>query len=563
MSRAAGGLIALVLVAAACSSGDDGTASTTTQAPVTTAAPPATAAPSAGGGPACWVAPVTPGDGPITLTDTTEDVGLIDPLLGMYGHASALGDVNADGWVDLFVGTFADRPEDEYQERGAEGPAADQLLLGGPDGFTPDPTFPEMRSRTSGAVFADLDGDEDLDLVLARNAGQNPIPSDTVLLENTGDGWGEPAPLLPELGARSIGVLDYDGDGALDLYVTEDRFANGSSVLLHNDGDLTFSDTTADAGLPDDAAGLGVAAVDFDADGDPDLFVSESNRLFVNDGGTFTEADSSVFEWETFGDEDDVAGAAVADLNRDGLLDLVLGQHYNSTLDFDAEVPVRIYLNEGADGGGGIAFRDVTEASGVPALPTKSPHVELADLDDDGWPDLVTTASADDGALPAVLHHEGVDGDGVPQFSSAEGLGNDQYWVTGGTADVDHDGRLDLFVVDFLPANPSLLLHNDTSGGHWVSVEVGVAGTAGVGDVVEVYQAGGLGQPDALLGARPLMATQGYGAGAWPGAHFGVGEETTVDLRVVRPGGQPPIDVTGVAVDRHLRIGPDGIEPCS
>jgi enediyne biosynthesis protein E4 len=554
--RAAAGLGALLVLAAACSSGDDA-ASTTTAAP-TTAPAPTTTPPSPGGGPACWTGPVTPGEGPITLTDGTEAAGLIDPLLGMYGHGSAFGDVNADGWVDLFVGTFADRPAEEYQVRGAEGPAADQLLLGGPDGFTPDPTFPEMRSRTSGAVFADLDGDADLDLVLARNAGDNPIPSDTVLLENTDEGWGEPAPLLPELGARSIGVLDYDGDGALDMFVSEDRFADGSSVLLHNDGGLSFSVATGAAGLPDDLDGLGVAVADLDADGDPDLFVSDSNLLFANDGGTFREVDSSAFAWEPVGEEDDLAGVAVADLNRDGRLDLVVGQHFNSTLDADQEVPVRIYLNDGD-----LSFRDVTEASGVPALPTKAPHVELADLDDDGWPDLVTSASAADGALPAVLHHEGLDDDGVPQFSTPEGLGADQYWVTGGTADVDRDGHLDLFLVDFLPANPSLLFHNETAGGHWVSVEVGVAGTGGAGDVVEVYRAGGLGQPEALLGARPLMATQGYGAGAWPAAHFGVGEETQVDLRVVRPGGQPPIDLTGVAVDRHLRIGPEGLEPCS
>jgi hypothetical protein len=549
-------LLGLLLLAACSTGGDDDTA-----APATTTTAPAPV-PAPAGGAACWTAPVEPGSGPITLEDATEELGLVEPLLGMYGHAAALGDVDGDGWTDLFVGTFADRPEEEYQERGAEGPSADQLLRGGPDGFTVDPTFVGERSRTSGATFADLDDDADLDLVLARNAGDNPIPSETVVVENLGDGWGDPVALLPELGARAVGVLDYDGDGALDLYVTEDRFADGASVLLRNEGDLTFADATEAAGLPDDVHGLGVATADLTADGRPDLFVSGSNRLFVNDGqGGFEEADSSVFAWETFGDEDDVAGVAVADLNRDARPDLVVGQHFNSTLDDDQEVPIRVYLHDGVDEAGHPRYRDVTEDAGIPAFPTKAPHVEVADLDNDGWPDLVTSASADRGSQPAVLRHEGIGDDGVPTFAPPEGLGDDQYWVTGGAADVDHDGRLDLLLVDFLPAQASPLFRNRTEGGHWLSLEVGPAGSDGPGTVVEVYRSGGLGDPGALPAARPFVASHGYAAGASPTVHVGLGAETAVDVRVRGPEGA--VDLTGVAADRHVRVGPQGLETCS
>ena len=87
-------------------------------------------------------------------------------------------------------------------------------------------------------------------------------------------------PLEPWFKGRSIGVLDYDADGMLDLFIVEDRyFDGGSSVLLRNLGDLQFEDVTA-VGLPSGIEGLGVATADFDGNGFTDLFVSGSNRLF-------------------------------------------------------------------------------------------------------------------------------------------------------------------------------------------------------------------------------------------------------------------------------------------
>jgi hypothetical protein len=560
--------VALALVVAACSQTADPNGNVTNPPAGTSGGTSATPAASTGGtasgGTAsasdgtltCWATPATAGDAGVSFSDQTEAMGLVQPFVGMYGHSAVWGDFDGDERPDLYMGTFADRDAAEYALRGAQGPSPDRLVMTGSGSFALSAEIPDMFSRTSGGAVADLDVDGDLDLVVSRNYDDDSAsaPPSQVLRNDSGilvplEGAGLPT----QFGGRSVGVLDYDGDGLPDLYIAEDSFSGGSGVLLRNRGGLTFEDATQAAGLPTDVHGLGVAVADFNGDGNQDLFVSGSNRLFVANGdGTFREADSSVFRWQTFGEEDLVAGSSVGDVNRDGLLDLVVGQHFNSTVDQGNRVPVRLYLNRGSDGSGTPAFEDVTDAAGLIGLPTKAPHVELNDFDNDGWPDLYTTASSAEGARPAIFRHEGLEGD-VPRFSTPEGLGSPQYWVAGPSSDVDRDGRLDLFLVEWEPALPSLLMRNESGSGHWLEVSVGAEHAFGLGWRVEVYRAGGIGDPAGLLGAREITVTQGYSAGVAPTAHFGLGEDTAVDVRLIPPGGAGPSDLPGVVADQHIR----------
>ena len=157
--------------------------------------------------------------------------------------------------------------------------------------------FPGGLGRTAAAAVADLDADGDQDVVLSRNSQDRP-GSDlgSQVVRNEGGSWTAlDLPLEPWFKGRSIGILDYDADGMLDLFIVEDRyFEGGSSVLLRNLGDLQFEDVTEATGLPSGVEGLGVATADFDGDGSSDIFVSGSNRLFLAGDGSFTELEGAI-----------------------------------------------------------------------------------------------------------------------------------------------------------------------------------------------------------------------------------------------------------------------------
>ena len=517
---------------------DQETEPTTTSTTATEAAPAGV----------CWTAPAAGGSG-VAFTDVTAASGLVEPLTGMYGHAVAAADVDGDGWTDLFVGGFADRPAEDYRQRGADGPAPDQLLRGGPSGFTADPAFPGEQARTSGATFADLDADGDLDLVVVRN----PRPEGeiaarpTAVYPNDGGAWAVATTLLPDTAARSVAAMDVDRDGLLDLAIAGDRYGEGPTRLLRNTGGLAFEDASDAWGVPDDLYGLALAPVDLDGDGWLDLVVSGDPRVLRGGPDGFSVVDQPVLAWETHGDEDDPAGIAVGDLDGDGRPDLAVGQHFNSTVDGGQRVPVRLFLNRSTPGS--VDLVDVTEPAGSPGLWTKAPHVAIADVDADGRSDVVTSAVAADGT-PVVLHNEGVT-DGVPEFAVVGEPGDGRYWITGVVDDLDHDGRVDAFMVEWEPALPSVLFRNTGGGGPWVAVDTSALGPAATGARVEAVVDG------ATVATGWAASTTGYAAGAPPVVHLGLGgtdplpAEVTV---VVTPPASDPQTLT-VPLDSRATLG--------
>ncbi len=274
----------------------------------------------------------------------------------------------------------------------------------------------------------------------------------------------------PETMISGIALLDYDGDRRLDLYVVNGATMPGldksdskfHNRLFRNRGDLTFEDVTGKAGVAGKGYELGVAAADYDDDGDTDLFVAglRANILYRNRGdGTFEDVTAraglaaSDAEYGTLW----AVGAAFFDYDRDGRLDLFVSNYcvwdpVTEPLcnrpeapdychpDGYKGLPNSLFRNNG-DG----TFTDVSVATGIRAHVGKGMGIGLADFDEDGWPDLFVSNDN----WPAFLFHN-LKGERFDEVALAAGvayteIGKEISGMGADARDVDNDGRVDLF----------------------------------------------------------------------------------------------------------------------
>jgi hypothetical protein len=293
---------------------------------------------------------------------------------------------------------------------------------------------------------------------------------------------------LPETASGGVGVLDYDGDGWLDVYVVQGgRFPPvpgpqpQGDRLFRNRGDGTFEDKTHSAGIAGLPGGYGhgVAVGDYDNDGDPDLFLTRwrSYALYRNRGdGTFEDVTTAV---GLAGDRDWPTSAAFADLDGDGDLDLYVC-HY---LVWDAANPRvcnsvtpggrtvvracrprlfparkdRVFRNVGG------RFVEVTALAGIDDADGRGLGVVAADLDDDGRIDLFV---ANDTTANFFWHNLGglrFQEDGHAVGLAAGSDGNYKAGMGVACGDLDGDGRIDLAVTNFY--GESTTFYHNLGGG--------------------------------------------------------------------------------------------------
>jgi FG-GAP-like repeat/ASPIC and UnbV len=239
-----------------------------------------------------------------------------------------------------------------------------------------------------------------------------------------------------------VAVLDFDQDGDEDLFVGD----GVRSILYENDGHGHFIDVTVRAGLAaSDSSGIaatGVAAGDIDGDGYPDLAVTDAfgpTRLFRNRrDGTFEEITGS----SGVATSGPTRSLAFADVNGDGNLDLFVcgtGDYYRQMPDppFDANDGRRNYLFLG-DGKG--HFRDASAEWGVEKPTRWSLSCLFADFDGDGRPDLVVT---NDFGLKNLYRN--VDGKRFEDVTKKLGAEDRGYGMSAAWGDFDGDGRMDLY----------------------------------------------------------------------------------------------------------------------
>jgi hypothetical protein len=295
---------------------------------------------------------------------------------------------------------------------------------------------------------------------------------------------------LPEDNGSGLAWGDYDGDGRTDLYVVnhpgivpEKGWSYSGNRLFHNNGDGTFTDVTEHAGVADPAGfGMGATWVDYDDDGRLDLYVTNRgpNRLYHNQGdGTFVDvaAQAGVADpsWST--------GAAWGDFDRDGYIDLYVCNYvrYDSdgrepavppagsgSADYEAPFtlnpnsydpqPNRLYRNRG-DG----TFEDVTARAGVADPDGRSFAATFVDLNGDGWLDLYV---ANDDSPDRLYRNTGADrrpGEPVTffDFSALSGIADPRGSMGLSVADLgsvggEDDGLPDLFITHWISQENAL-----------------------------------------------------------------------------------------------------------
>ena len=347
-----------------------------------------------------------------------------------------------------------------------------------------------LDGRSMDAVAADLDGDGDIDLVVANEFGPN------IILHNDGAGrFAEMSALLPDklLDSEDIAVADFNADGRPDLlFVSEDTRDNelylaveggyedhsenfraggtsnavasgdvdgdgdidivignnGQNDLLLNDGAGVFTLATA-TNLPERASiTQDVELADIDGDGDLDLVEAneDRNRLLINDGrGRFTDESAARLPLRPGLTREVSRDADLADIDGDGDLDLYFA---NVPWAQNADPRDRLLINDGAGN-----FTDES-ASRLPGTPATTTDADFADIDGDGDLDIVTTRFLP-GGVSVLINN------GEARFTDATALwmptGHPGQGVDLEIADFNGDGTPDVFVCHWQTGPDQLL----------------------------------------------------------------------------------------------------------
>ena len=433
-----------------------------------------------------------------------------------YGMGVAAGDVNSDGWIDLYVTNLG---ANQMLRNNGDCTFTDVTAVTGTD----DPRF------SVSAAFFDYDRDGWLDLFVGNYvtidfdssrrcftpAGAQdycgPLaydPQPNRLFRNRGDGTFEPVTVQAGMQGgpgSTLGVVtaDFNSDGWLDIYVANDGMANR---LWMNQQDGTFVDEALLSGTSVNGEGfpeasMGVDAGDYDNDGDEDLFLAhltrESNTLYTNTGtGLFTDHSTTSrlggASWNFTG-----FGTAFFDYDNDGWLDILVVNGAVKIIEalanrhdpYPLHQPNQLFRNRGD-----ARFEEVTQQAGEAfAVSEVSRGAVFGDLDNDGDTDVV------------IVNNSG------PARVLINEVGHTRHWL--GLRLVDAQGRRDML-------------------GAWVA-------TYG---------------PDQAVRWRRARTDGSYASSNDPRLLIGLGSAARVETLHVRwPGGH--IEAwTNVTVDTYLRL---------
>ncbi len=519
----------------------------------------------------------------VAFTDVTQAAGIrFKHTNGAFGKkylpetigaGGAFLDYDGDGWIDIFLANSRN-----WKPRAGQ-PVHPALYRNNHDGTFTDVTKAAglaVESYGIGAAAADVDNDGRPDLYLFGVGGNR-------LFRNLG---GRFVDVTARSGIAAGGFstaalfFDYDKDGRLDLlvgryvewslekdlfctldgthksYCTPESYRGQTALLFHNDGAGAFSDVTQRAGLLNAASkALGLAMLDYDGDGWPDVFVAndtQPNKLYRNNGnGTFTDvAVSAGVAFSEAGAARAGMGVDAADYDGSGRPGLVVGNFSNEMM--------ALYHNEGT----GLFVDDApTTVIGRSSLLTLAFGCFFFDYDLDGLPDLLAANGhvADDIAAvqaqvkyaqaPHVFRNLG--GRKFEDMGARLGPALQRPLVGRGAAyaDIDNDGDLDVLLTTNNGA-PTLLRNDGGNRNGWLRVRTvgGPSNRDGVGARVTVTRSGGT-SSWALVHTGSSFASQSelaptFGLGPAPGP---------VRVEVAWPSGRVD-SATGVPPNRTVTM---------
>jgi len=511
----------------------------------------------------------------------------IMPWLTAGGAGVAVGDYDRDGLDDIYVVTsLQDAPNALFRNRG------DFQF----EDVAPKLGLAAVNTAATGtsahAIWFDYDGDGWLDLLLVRfgQLGLYRNIEGRAFEEKTAE-----AGLTKLMNSLAAAAFDYDRDGDLDLYLggyfPEKDFNNlpdtkvlfdswetarngGPNYLFRNNGNGTFSDVTAAAGVEDTGWSMAIGHGDLDNDGWQDLYIANDfggDTVFRNNGdGTFANVTKSTIGVDT----KKGMNADIADYNNDGLLDVYVT---NMTEPYLHECNM-LWENHGE-----FRFSDVSTETG--SCDTGwGWGAKFFDADNDGLQDLYVANGFISAGEQDYMHRlldfvfeEGIDLRDATEWPDMAGYSMAGYernvflrqrfgtFVSAGKqagvdddgdargvaiADFDLDGRVDLAVTNV--AGPLKLYRNVTeSRGQWVGfvLRQNTANPFAVGARINI-EAGG----ERLL--RELAVGTGFNSQSTLGAHFGLGRADTIDkLTVTWPDGvsesiEPPAAGAWYVIER-------------
>lgn len=438
---------------------------------------------------------------------------------------AAVTDIDGDGAFEIFVG-------------GGEGQA--DALLSYKDGKFVDVIAGTGLSNTAeatyGAASSDMDGDGDVDLVVARNN------SLTLYINDAGTFEARDVPMNLGIDAvpLSVAISDIDADGHPDLYVSAfvsfSAFVSATfndpshaklNVMLRNNGDMTFTDITAKS----NTAGLNntfhTVFADLDQDRDPDMILAQNTgeiEIFKNDGnGVFTSitTNSGFGYW---------MGIAVGDIDHDGDQDIFVSNIGTSIPDFltdgDLTEDQRHYtkwilLRNDGD----MKFSDITADMNLHGYGFAW-GAQFEDLNLDGEVDILVAQNY----VKWPLHKWGpLDNKALLQIDAPEGrafyqvpdlgLDNPYFGQSPMIVDIDGDGRADVI---WLNMNGPLRAFLNTSDGDYLTVRIPDSPNM-LGATVTLTLAGG------KTVSRQVIASTGLLTDPTPDLHFGLGTGASIE----------------------------------